>query len=186
MASQRNQNMKKIALALVALSAAATPAFAQEETKDFNGPHVALITGVDHVKFNTPDLNNPVGVLYGVALGYDLQLGKVVVGLEGEAAESTAQAKAGNIVAAKASRDLYAGGRIGFVTGPTLIYVKAGYTNARVDSIVGDDNGDGVRVGVGGDVRLQNNIYFRTEYRYSNYEAEVERHQLVLGVGVRF
>ncbi len=178
--------MKKIALALVALSAAATPAFAQEETQDFAGPHVALITGVDHVKFDTADLNDPVGVLYGVALGYDLQFGKVVVGFEGEAAESTTQAKANTVVAAKASRDLYAGGRIGFVTGPTLIYLKAGYTNARVETIVGDDNGDGIRVGVGGDVRVQNNIFIRTEYRYSNYEAGVERHQLALGVGVRF
>jgi outer membrane immunogenic protein len=178
--------MKKIALALVALSAAATPAFAQEETQDFNGPHVALVTGIDHVKFETPGLNDPVGILYGVALGYDLQFGKVVVGFEGEAAESTAKAKANTIVAAKASRDLYAGGRIGFVTGPTLIYLKAGYTNARVESIVGDDNGSGVRVGVGGDVRVQNNVFIRTEYRYSNYEAGVERHQLVLGVGMRF
>ncbi|WP_447726954.1 outer membrane beta-barrel protein [Sphingomonas koreensis] len=178
--------MKKIALAFVALSAAATPAFAQEETKDFNGPHVELLTGVDQVKFNTTGLEDPVGVLYGIGLGYDVQLGKVVVGIEGEAAESTAKAEANNIVAARASRDLYAGGRIGFVTGPTLIYLKAGYTNARVDTIAGNENGDGVRVGVGGDVRLKNNIFFRTEYRYSNYEAEVERHQFVVGVGMRF
>lgn len=178
--------MKKIALALVALTAAATPAFAQDEAADFTGVHGSAIVGFDYLDLNTTGLDNPSGVAYGVNLGYDFQAGRTVFGIEGEFTESTAKVEANNVDVANASRDLYVGGRVGFVTGPTLIYAKAGYTNARVEYLGGAENGDGVRVGTGAEVQLKNNIFFKGEYRYSNYEGDVERHQLVGAVGVRF
>ncbi|MCW4461727.1 porin family protein [Sphingomonas sp. BT-65] len=178
--------MKKIALALVALTAAATPAFAQDEAAPFNGAHVSAVVGYDILDLNTAGLDNPDGLAYGVNLGYDLQRGNVLFGIEGEVTESTAEVKAGNTVVASAGRDLYVGGRLGYVLGKTAIYGKAGYTNARVESVAGDDNGDGFRVGGGVERKFGQNLFGKVEYRYSNYEADVERHQVVAGVGMRF
>ena len=81
----------------------------------------------------------------------------------------------------RASRDLSVGGRAGFgVGGNSLIYAKAGYTNARVrvdyeDGTAGTvadftdrTNLDGVRAGLGAQIGLGPNAYLKTEYRYSN------------------
>ena len=117
--------MKNIALALIAASAVATPAFAQDDAT-FTGPSVALIAGYDLVDANTAGVDNPTGITYGVNLGYDFQSGGVLFGIEAEASESTGNVEVANVEVAAVSRDLYAGGRIGFLTGGTLIYVKAG------------------------------------------------------------
>lgn len=178
--------MKKIALALVALTAAATPAFAQDEAPTFTGAHVSAVVGYDALDLNTDGLDNPNGVTYGVNLGYDLQRGNALFGIEGEVTESSAEIDANGTTVASAGRDLYVGGRIGFVTGRTLVYGKVGYTNARVETIAGDENGDGIRFGGGAEFKLNQNLFLKGEYRYSNYEAEVERHQVVAGLGVRF
>ncbi len=178
--------MKKIALALVALSAVATPAFAQDEAAPFTGGYVSGVVGYDILDLNSSGIDNPDGVVYGVNAGYDFQSGNTLFGIEGEVTESTGEIKVGNTVAASAGRDLYIGGRVGFVSGRTLVYGKVGYTNARVETIVGDENGDGIRVGGGAEVKLNQNLFGKVEYRYSNYEADVERHQIVAGLGVRF
>lgn len=178
--------MKKIALALVALTAAATPAFAQDEAQPFTGGHITAIVGYDILDLNTSGLDNPNGLTYGAALGYDLQRGNVLFGIEGEVTGSTAKIEAGNTTVARAGRDLYAGARIGYVLGNTAVYGKAGYANARVETSVGDENGDGFRVGAGVEHKFTDKLFLKGEYRYTNYEADVERHQIVAGVGVRF
>ncbi len=178
--------MKKIALALAALTAAATPAFAQDEAAPFNGAHVSAVVGYDKLDLNTSGVDNPDGVTYGVNLGYDLQRGNVLFGIEGEVTESSAELKVGNTVVASASRDLYAGGRLGYVFGNTAVYGKVGYTNARIESTVGNENGDGIRLGAGVEHKFGQNFFGKVEYRYSNYEADVTRHQAVAGLGVRF
>lgn len=182
--------MKKLGLALVALTAV-TPAFAQDAaadyTADYTGGYVGIVTGYDSVDLNTAGVDNPQGLAYGFSAGYDVQAGPAVLGIEGEITESTARLKdgAGAEVAA-ASRDLYLGGRIGLVAGKTLIYAKAGYTNARIETILGNENGDGVRVGGGVEYRLTPKVALKGEYRYSNYEADLERQQVTVGVAFRF
>lgn len=176
--------MKNIALALVALTAA-TPAFAQDAA-DFSGFQVSAIGGLDIVDVNDDVIDNPNGFLYGVNVGYDYQSGNVVFGIEGEAAESTARVKAAGVEVLTASRDLYAGGRVGFVTGGALVYAKVGYTNFRVESGTDSATGDGVRVGGGAEMKMGENVFVKGEYRYSNYEGDIERHQIVAGVGFRF
>ncbi len=179
--------MKKLALAALAAitMASATPALAQDAA-DFSGPSVTAITGYDVVDINTPGVKNPDGVIYGIGLGYDIQKGSTVFGIEAEAADSTAKLKAGAVTVAETGRDLYIGGRVGVVTGKTLIYGKVGYTNARIRSPFGTADADGIRLGAGAEVKLTDSIFAKAEYRYSNYEAGVERHQGVLGLGVRF
>lgn len=111
----------------------------------------------------------------------------------------------------KSGRDLYIGGRLGFRATPrTLVYGKAGYTNARLDLTASDGttetgnhyNLDGYRVGAGVEEAIGRNTYAKVEYRYSNYgtarleypsgantgnfSVDTDRHQVVVGVGVRF
>lgn len=178
--------MKKIALALVAMSAVATPAFAQDEEATYTGAHVSVIAGYDQLNLNTNGVEDPNGILYGVNLGYDIQTGSAVFGIEAEATESSAEIEAANIVVASAGRDLYVGGRVGYVADGTLIYAKAGYTNARVETVAGNENGDGLRLGLGAERKFGSNFFAKVEYRYSNYEADVERHQVAAGLGFRF
>jgi outer membrane immunogenic protein len=179
--------MKTVIFAATAAAsvALAAPAFAQDGAP-FSGPRIEALTGYDAVKTNGNGLGTPDGVLYGVGIGYDLRAGGAVVGLEAELMDSTASVDVvgGDIDAA---RDIYVGARIGAPIGQNLLaYAKAGYSNARINTPTFRENGDGFRVGGGLEYNLGNNLFAKAEYRYSNYEADVERHQLVGGVGIRF
>lgn len=198
-----------IGAALLA-SAAATPALAQEEAP-FTGPHVEGIIGYDDVSEGDGDL------MYGIAGGYDVQLGGVIAGIEGEFADSEVKGTANDLITTGDSfrlntdRDLYIGARLGVaVTPSTLLYAKGGYTNARFESRFDDGAGtiynngitaDGYRVGAG--IEQKFNLFgpsgfIKAEYRYSNYqnldigeddfdlETDIDRHQAVVGMGVRF
>jgi len=180
--------MKTVIFAAVAAAAFAVsaPALAQEAAP-FTGARAEALVGYDKLKTNSNGLGSPDGLLYGIGLGYDIQAGGAVLGIEGEVADSTTKR---TILGTKvsAARDLYIGARAGFAIGDqALAYVKAGYTNARVKTQgFGGDNGDGVRLGAGLEYRLGGQLFVKGEYRYSNYEGDVERHQFVTGLGVRF
>jgi outer membrane immunogenic protein len=108
-------------------------------------------------------------------------------------------------------RDIYIGGRLGFTATPTtLVYAKGGYTNTTIESaFTGAANNsvdfntsvDGYRVGAGVEQMLGRNVYAKAEYRYSNYnglklddalfgdedfDIDLDRHQVMAGVGFRF
>ena len=131
------------------------------------------------------------GILYGVGAGYDFNAGGVVLGVEAEYTDSTADVEVddGDVEAfglgrVDTGRDLYVGARVGYVAGEsTLIYAKGGYTNARYNiaaSFDGDDyrtsiDTDGYRVGAGVEQRFGTNTYAKLEYRYSNYsDGEID------------
>lgn len=112
----------------------------------------------------------------------------------------------------KTNRDLYLGARIGYVVTPrTMIYAKGGYTNAKFDvrnasgtiTTNRDIDADGWRIGAGVEQAVTSNVFAKLEYRYSNYEKgeldytgdfadgqrfnlDLDRHQVMAGVGVRF
>jgi outer membrane immunogenic protein len=131
------------------------------------------------------------GVTYGVGVGYDFNAGGVVLGLEGELTDSSADVEfdgadgeffgLGDV---NAGRDIYVGARAGILANPDmLLYVKGGYTNARYNvnsSFDGDEfrakiDTDGFRVGAGAEYALNENTFAKLEYRYSNYsEAELD------------
>ena len=190
-----------VALLASAATVAATPALAQENAP-FSGVRVQGIVGYDRT--HTDGVNSD-GVAYGAQVGYDFQAGNLVLGVEGEAGDSTVDECANAVIVAtdelcvNAGRDLYAGGRVGYALSPrVLLFGKAGYTNARVSLDYQDgtvatapdfsirDHLDGVRVGGGLEFALGPNAYLSTEYRYSNYEQGFERHQVVAGLGFRF
>lgn len=190
--------MRILLIPALAITAAA-PALAQEVSGPAQGFHVEAIGGWDRTQVSSGHRD---GGLYGVGAGYDLRRGSLVFGIDGEASDSTAKVCAGAATAAsprvcaKAERDLYVGGRIGTMLSPrTMLYAKAGYTNARYaatldsgsgTSTIGHSNLDGARVGAGLEYALSRQAFVRTEYRYSNYEQGVTRHQIVGGVGLHF
>ncbi|KKC24721.1 outer membrane protein [Sphingomonas sp. SRS2] len=175
--------MKKYVLAAALAAGFAAPAMAQDNAA-FTGFRVEALLGYDNV--NVSGLKNPDGVLFGVGIGYDLAVGGVVVGLEADATDSTSKFKlVGPDI--QTDRDLYIGGRVGTVVGSGLLYVKAGYTNARLEQNgSGGSNGDGVRAGLGYEYALSGKSFVKAEYRYSNYEAGLSRNQAVAAFGIRF
>src|SRR3990167_6216091 len=98
MKSEWSFKMKK-GLALIAatsLAAVSAPAFAQDS--EFDGPWIAGVAGYDINKTGSSqddDLNpdrdqDAKGIMYGAAVGYDMDLGNVVVGAEAELTDSKA------------------------------------------------------------------------------------------------
>jgi outer membrane immunogenic protein len=204
--------MRSFAFALAAATAAviATPALAQDGPPPAYGPsangpftgfHVDGLVGWDQLRNG----GHKSGVAYGVGAGYDIQRGNIVLGIEGEATDANTRQRnydvfaTGDRLRTDAGRDLYVGGRIGTVIGGrTLLYAKAGYTNARVgvryddgtsaglDDFRYHTNLDGVRVGAGAEYAIGPNSYLKAEYRYSNYEQGYSRNQIMGGFGFHF
>ena len=183
--------MRKFVAALLLAATVSTPAFAQDAAGNFTGANVMVVGGVDHISAGG---ESETGAMYGIAAGYDFQAGNAVFGIEGEASLSTTnQCDTAADLCIEAARDLYVGGRGGFlVADNVLAYAKAGYTNARahLEDTTGTDiasrNLDGIRGGVGLEYNGGSAFTVRLEYRYSNYESDFSRHQGVLGVGFRF
>src|SRR5574338_752203 len=168
--------------AVAAAIAFASPAMAQgTEAAAPAAPagfRIELLAGYDHPGTACFHLD---GFLFGVGAGYDVAVSNVVsLGLDVEASDSTAKESG-----ISTGRDLYAGGRINVAVAPRAnLYVKGGYTNARMKvSGLGGANGDGFRVGAGGQYVVGGKSYIGAEYRYSNYESDVDRHQIALTVG---
>jgi outer membrane immunogenic protein len=223
--------MRVFVLAAVSLAAlSATPALAQDgppnpdSDSSFSGPRAGVILGYDRLQpgqvpnSSIDDSNSADGLTYGGDVGYDIRSGNLVFGAEGEVTGSTSKVTNNPAAAGalgygrvKAGRDLYAGGRVGYVVAPrTMIYAKGGYTNQRLDLVASDGttetgqhfNLDGWRAGAGVEQSLGSKAYAKVEYRYSNYgnarleypnggntnnfSVDTDRHQVVAGVGVRF
>ena len=195
---------KSIALLLAggSLAILAAPAAAQDDTT-FQGPWVAGVGGFDKNKAGStidddvddPDDDDGVfdedesanGIVYGAAVGYDIDLGTMVIGAEAELTDSTADSDfAGDpetdfgLGSVDTGRDIYVGARAGFkATENTLVYAKGGYTNARYNFIGSDGttdyetnlDTDGWRVGAGVEQKIGSNAFAKVEYRYSNYNS---------------
>ncbi|MXO59210.1 outer membrane beta-barrel protein [Altererythrobacter salegens] len=184
--------MKKgLALILATASTAtAVPAMAQDT--GFSGPWVAAVAGYDvnkpgssQVSGIDPDQDvNAEGLMYGAGVGYDFDMGNLVVGAEGELTDSTADSTYNDpytdfgLGSVDAGRDLYAGARIGYKLSPTtMLYAKGGYNNARFNFVGSDGttsyrrhlDTDGYRLGAGIEHKLGTNAFAKVEYRYSNY-----------------
>ena len=193
--------MKKFASMLVAgaaFAALATPASAQ-----VGGGRIEALVGWDHasVDFDDFGLNDDLssnGIVFGIGAGYDFALSPTSsMGVDVELTESTTDldlTDGTDTLDVDIGRDIYVGGRVTFAASPTTnIYVKAGYTNARIrvlaesagDIFEDSANGDGIRGGIGAQFTVGRNAYVGAEYRYSNYEADFSRHQVVATLGFR-
>ncbi|MFT3964430.1 MAG: outer membrane beta-barrel protein [Sphingobium sp.] len=174
--------MKTAIFAAIAAASIATPALAQGNLDDataFTGPRIGVTTGYDKVQDHD-------GLSYGVAAGYDLPLSeKLRAGVDVGLADSTAK---GDYV--KASRDLSASARLGYVLTPKVMpYAKVGYANSRFeDRLTGSGAGfEGVRYGAGLEVAPTPRTYISAEYQRTEYESNIGgRDAAMVGVGLRF
>ncbi|WP_068084894.1 outer membrane protein [Novosphingobium rosa] len=168
---------------------AAAPA--QAET----GPRAEALVGWDRVSLDEGDNGlgtyHKSGLSYGGAIGYDYQIAPLVsIGADAELTGSTARYRGGNS-SLTAGRDFYFGGRATVSVSPlTHVYAKVGYANGRINyNVPGysvSTNGDGVRFGVGVQQTIAPRIYVLAEYRYTSYQDNFSRNQLMTGVGVHF
>lgn len=195
---------KFVLLAALCAGTAATPAMAQ----DVVAPGQFSISGI--VGYDAPDgdVEDASGIVYGVAGGYDFNLGRnMILGAEAELTSSSTDEceagviRTGDILCVDAGRDIYVGGRVGFRFGRygnNIVYAGAGYTNAEVrltydanlpgttDDFDVTDELDGYRLKGGVEVGLGRSAFVKAEYRYSSYEDDFDRHQVVGGIGLRF
>lgn len=190
---------KTILLGAASIAMLSTPAFAQSADDNFTGFRLEGVGGYDTSRAGSSvddddDQDNDQsidGLVYGAAAGYDFNAGGVVLGVEAELTDSTADTEfddgdfegfgLGNV---ETGRDIFLGARVGTTMGDsTLLYAKGGYTNARYNikgSFDGEDynssiDTDGYRVGAGIEQVIGTNAYAKLEYRYSNYsEAELD------------
>ena len=182
--------------AVAASGLIAVPAAAQTAASD-GGARVELFAGYDNISVDLEDLGvdesvDDQGAVVGIGFGYDFPLGEAMLaGLDVEASESTIHEGDSTDGAVSVNRDLYVGGRLTFAAGGNVrLYVKGGYTNLRVKAELDGNSesasADGFRVGVGGQIPLKGEAYLGGEFRYSNYEADVSRNQVVMTLGTRF
>jgi len=188
--------MRKIAIVGAAAALFAIPAAANAQV------WVQAETGLDIISAAG---ESDEGVSYGVSAGYDVPLaGGMFVGIQGTVADSTTKECVSDIdvvgdrACLRTGRDLYAVVRLGTTVGEKAkLYVLGGYTNARLRATYDDgadgsdnfstgENGDGFRLGAGAQYTLSNNVFVKGEYRYSNYEGDFSRHNVLVGLGVEF
>lgn len=139
------------------------------------------------------------GVAFGVAAGYQAPIGgNLFAGIEAGIDDSTTKycetyGEARECL--KSGRDLSVVARVGTNLTPTgQLYVLGGYTNARLkatyrDADFSDSDGvnlDGFRLGAGFRHTFSTNMFAKIEYRYSDYEYDVSRHNAILAVGMNF
>lgn len=191
--------MKKILAlaACTAIAAVAAPAAAQTAP---TGIRVEGLVGYDALRvdleeFGVDDELKDNDLFYGLGAGYDFAVSPgVSAGVDVEWSDSNNKedfddgeenAEIGT------GRDLYAGGRVTLpVSASTNVYAKAGYTNlnikGEVDGVDDSFDLDGYRLGAGAQFGIGSNAYVGGEYRFSDYEEDVTRHQVAATLGMRF
>lgn len=207
--------MNKFLIATAAAMVVATPAFAQDEApapeSELTGFSVALIGGVDALTIQENNAADSArGAMYGGTIGYDHQVGKIVVGVQGEITDSTASYDIEDLIvngdefSSQAGRDIYGGVRVGFPTGThSMVYLGGGYVSSQITSVYTDNSGTisetetrgGFRVSMGFEGGSKN-VFGRIEMRYQDLGDYTvftiptgfarTNTQIVAGIGVRF
>lgn len=190
--------MRKFAIAGAAAALFAIPAAANAQA------FVQAEAGVDSVSI---DGEAETGAAYGISGGYDVPLsGGMFVGLQATFADNTTrscESDEGDEMCAKAGRDVAVVARLGTSFGAkSKIYVFGGYTNARLlatyesedlndelgldTAIEAHSDFDGIRAGAGYQYDLSDTFFVKAEYRYSNYEQDISRHNGIIALGAKF
>jgi outer membrane immunogenic protein len=177
---------------------------AQASAQDFNGPSVGIQGGLNEtdVRLSGGDRTRD-SFVGGGFLGYDHQVTPhIVIGAQAEfnmAADDSFGRSDGTTavrIDPRYSFDLTA--RAGYLVTPaTLVYLRGGYSNARVRTTVDTasaartttDNRNGWLIGGGVERMIWSRVSARMEYRYSDLSdggAKFDRHQVLFGVAYRF
>lgn len=142
---------------------------------------------------------NLSGALYGGHIGFNHQMGNMVLGLEGTYSAADIDGSDTCVVIFKCSRDVKwlatAEGRIGYAFGHSMVYGRGGIAWGEVDTSVdflglglftlkGSETHMGWTAGFGFEHAITNNIIARVEY--SHIDLGEETHQLSFGGGGGF
>ena len=197
--------MKAFLLTLAATAAVTLSATAS--AADFTGPRVDIHVGRDKINDlrdrTAPGKPDADGVAFGGQVGYDTALtDKLTIGAEAGvdfSNASVAYTSDSTIFPFRnrigALRDLSAGARLGVKASDNmLVYGGVAYTNAGLNSYFRDDTGaersrsklDGYRLSGGALIGLTEKVALKAEYRWSNYEGNVTRSNVLVGASYRF
>jgi outer membrane immunogenic protein len=195
--------------ALCGLALLSTPSLAA----DFAGPHVEATLGWNHEDKNSSFPRSRDGLIYGVGAGYDLRFGRIVAGVQGEWADTTAKSCVhanesdpglGSFVGRdcyRSGRSIFAGARLGYVAADhTLLYALGGYANVHRKTVfdgtidgapahaVDHVDRDGYRVGAGIEQAIASHAFVKAEYRYTHTGrySGLNQNQVVTALGLRF
>ena len=168
--------MKKFVCAAFMAAVLSSPVFAA----DFNGPYAGVGATVDNV--------NGSGALEGIGLsgagatafaGYDMPLGGMFVGVEGNIDLNTADV-AGVEAKWGWGASIRTGAKLNESTGA---YVRAGYQRNKV-SVAGFGSGwgDGVRFGGGIETGISEKLSLRAEFNHVNFESDLVNNQGVIAL----
>ena len=201
--------MKKTLLfTALGLGLAASPAAAQDREAP-GGFTIGALGGYEGVDIDSADGTATAtadSAVYGVNLGYDLSLGSLFLGIEGELSTSSGTTSfpdsfGGAREGLETGGQYYLGARAGVaLTSGIAAYGKVGYTaldtRAFTDSgSLGElkENAGGIRFGGGLQFALPGPLEARLEYRRSKYDdlADVDQgdattDQFVAGLALRF
>jgi len=180
---------------------AATPASAREEGPNFTGVRFEARAGWDSFGGNLtmPDPDDDDETItvsssrdklgYGAELGYDHQLGPVVIGayagVDNNSSSHCLEIVGDDLGCLESGRNLYVGGRAGVVIGNSLlVYGKGGYSRGRYSlAYDGDtdvntnaiyviaDSAGGTHYGGGLEMAFTPNFYGRVEYVRTRYHG---------------
>lgn len=201
--------MRYIASSVAAVLVASLATAASAEP--FNGPFVGVQAGWNQDDLGTPSTDAgtlAIGQSHdsfngGVFAGYDYKIGNSIVlgaeaGLQIGAEDDVVHDTGAAVVTLDPRRSIDLTARAGYLLGEnTLLYVRGGYTNARLRTTIADSAGtrtissdrDGWLVGGGLERAITDNITARVEYRYADLaegNGKFDRHQALVGVAYRF
>ncbi len=204
--------MKNLILAATALASAASAQASdfQGAWIDVRGGWDSLQLALSGDGFRLSESRS--GFLYGGAGGYDFAIGKsVIAGIQiggyGSTARACNEVYGLDEACLKAGRDLEVLAKLGGkVAERTLVYGLAGYANGAItytyedfegllESERASESGGGFRIGAGLEQALTDSGFVKLEYRYTSYaktdvgfgtDVGFNRHQILLGAGIRF
>jgi outer membrane immunogenic protein len=199
---------KTLALLVAGAGMMAAPALAQSNTAP-GGFYVGAIGGYEGIDVESDDGSvtaDADSAVYGINAGYDLSLGSLFVGVEGEISTSGGSTQfpssfGGARDGLEANGQYYVGARAGVALPPGIAaYGKVGYTALDTSAFTSsgsleelEQNTDGLRFGGGLQIQLPGPLEGRVEYRRSRYDnvadadfGKATTDQVVAGIGLRF
>lgn len=141
----------------------------------------------------------------GVFTGYNMQSGNFVYGAEVDLGYSGVDGSAnfgGTTVSAEQKLFGSARARLGYAFDPFMVYGTGGIAATQVEAATATDTDKnthiGYTVGAGAEALVTQNIFARTEYRYTDYKAKdytldgttvssgFDEHSIRAGIGFKF
>lgn len=175
--------------------------------KNWAGAYVGGTVGYDWGKDSAGAKRDHKGFGGGLYGGYNVQDGQMVYGAEADVNLGDEKGSAGTIagVGPAESKQGVNGSlraRVGYDTGPVLVYGTAGAALSKNKVYAGGDKDSatalGYTVGAGAETFITDNVTARLEYRYSDYQKKdfnvggttvsrgYDDHSVKAGIGVKF